>query len=171
MSFRAKRGISPCAGSDDLPKIRARFLAEFTLSAQSEIPSLRSGQALRCAQDDSEGLGMRACFRADENTADEPSRGREKTRHRCAAGAATRVAPTTAFQPSPPWGRGWTATALSSAVAGRVRGFASGREHNGRPQGSPLRRSLRSQRFRGVHSGGVASGQISGQRGRCDQAN
>jgi hypothetical protein len=24
--------------------------------------------------------------------------------------------------PSPPWGRGWTATALSSAVAGRVRG-------------------------------------------------
>jgi len=37
---------------------RARFLAEFTLSTQSEIPSLRSGQALRCAQDDSEGLGM-----------------------------------------------------------------------------------------------------------------
>ena len=37
---------------------RARFLAEFTLSTQSEIPSLRSGQALRCAQDDSERLGM-----------------------------------------------------------------------------------------------------------------
>jgi hypothetical protein len=33
-------------------------LAEFTLSTQSEIPSLRSGQALRFAQDDSEGLGM-----------------------------------------------------------------------------------------------------------------
>jgi len=32
--------------------IRARFLAEFTLSTQSEI--------LRFAQDDSEGLGMRA---------------------------------------------------------------------------------------------------------------
>ena len=31
-------------------RTRARFLAEFTLSAQSEI--------LRCAQDDSEGLGM-----------------------------------------------------------------------------------------------------------------
>jgi hypothetical protein len=37
---------------------RARFLAEFTLSTQSEIPSLRSGRALRFAQDDSEGLGM-----------------------------------------------------------------------------------------------------------------
>jgi hypothetical protein len=32
---------------------RARFLAEFTLSTQSEI--------LRFAQDDSEGLGMTAC--------------------------------------------------------------------------------------------------------------
>ncbi len=32
--------------------LRARFLAEFTLSGQSEI--------LRCAQDDSEGLGMTA---------------------------------------------------------------------------------------------------------------
>ena len=32
------------------PPVRARFLAEFTLSGQSEI--------LRCAQDDSEGLGM-----------------------------------------------------------------------------------------------------------------
>jgi len=31
---------------------RARFLAEFTLSTQSEI--------LRCAQDDTEGLGMTA---------------------------------------------------------------------------------------------------------------
>jgi hypothetical protein len=46
----------------------ARFLAEFTLSTQSEIPSLRSGQALRAvyperserAQDDSDGLGMTA---------------------------------------------------------------------------------------------------------------
>jgi hypothetical protein len=46
----------------------ARFLAEFTLSAQSQIPSLRSGQALRAvyperserAQDDSEGPGMTA---------------------------------------------------------------------------------------------------------------
>jgi hypothetical protein len=43
-----------------LKTFRAGFLAEFTLSAQSEIPSLRSGQALRCAQDDSEGLGMTA---------------------------------------------------------------------------------------------------------------
>jgi len=43
---------------------RARFLAEFTLSTQSEIPSLRSGQALRCAQDDSEGLGMTSNFKA-----------------------------------------------------------------------------------------------------------
>src|SRR5208337_4103252 len=33
-----------------LKTLRARFLAEFTLSGQSEI--------LRCAQDDSEGLGM-----------------------------------------------------------------------------------------------------------------
>jgi hypothetical protein len=58
-------------------KTRTRFLAEFTLSTQNEIPSLRSGQALRGvyperqseilrsaqndkrrAQDDSEGLGM-----------------------------------------------------------------------------------------------------------------
>jgi len=31
-------------------RTRARFLAEFTLSGQCEI--------LRCAQDDSEGLGM-----------------------------------------------------------------------------------------------------------------
>jgi hypothetical protein len=38
--------------------IGARFLAEFTLSTQGEIPSLRSGQALRFAQDESEGLGM-----------------------------------------------------------------------------------------------------------------
>jgi hypothetical protein len=37
---------------------RARLLAELTLSTQSEIPSLRSGQVLRFAQDDSEGLGM-----------------------------------------------------------------------------------------------------------------
>ncbi len=35
-----------------LKTLRARFLAEFTLSGQSEI--------LRCAQDDSEGLGMTA---------------------------------------------------------------------------------------------------------------
>jgi hypothetical protein len=33
-----------------LKMLRARFLAAFTLSTQSEI--------LRCAQDDSEGLGM-----------------------------------------------------------------------------------------------------------------
>ena len=37
---------------------KCRFFAEFTPSTQSEIPSLRSGQALRSAQDDSEGLGM-----------------------------------------------------------------------------------------------------------------
>ncbi len=36
------------SGNPDL--MGARFLAEFTLSGQSEI--------LRCAQDDSEGLGM-----------------------------------------------------------------------------------------------------------------
>ena len=35
-----------------LKTLRARFLAQFTLSGQSEI--------LRCAQDDSEGLGMTA---------------------------------------------------------------------------------------------------------------
>jgi hypothetical protein len=39
-------------------KTGAGFLVEFTLSTQSEIPSLRSGQALRYDQDDSEGLGM-----------------------------------------------------------------------------------------------------------------
>jgi hypothetical protein len=43
--------------------LRARFLAEFTLSTQSEIPPLRSGQALRFAQDDSEGLGVTALKR------------------------------------------------------------------------------------------------------------
>jgi hypothetical protein len=43
-----------------LKALRASFLAEFTLSTQSEIPSLRSGQALRSALDDSEGLGMTA---------------------------------------------------------------------------------------------------------------
>ncbi|SPE25128.1 hypothetical protein SBA2_250048 [Acidobacteriia bacterium SbA2] len=70
---RRRRGISPCLEKQN----RARFLAEFTQSTQSEIPSLRSGQALRGvyaerqseilrsaqndkrrAQDDSEGLGM-----------------------------------------------------------------------------------------------------------------
>jgi hypothetical protein len=35
---------------DQIGVSRARFLAEFTLSGQSEI--------LRCAQDDSEGIGM-----------------------------------------------------------------------------------------------------------------
>jgi len=38
--------------------LRPRLLAKSTLATQSEIPSLRSGQALRCAQDDSEGLGV-----------------------------------------------------------------------------------------------------------------
>ena len=53
-------GGAPCDAESRsaLKMLRARFLAEFTLSTQSEIPSLRSGQALRCAQDDSEGLGM-----------------------------------------------------------------------------------------------------------------
>ncbi len=36
--------------ADDAYDDRARFLAEFTLRGQSKI--------LRCAQDDSEGLGM-----------------------------------------------------------------------------------------------------------------
>ena len=41
---------------EDRPqKARARFLAEFTLSTQSEI--------LRFAQDDSEGLGMTTRFK------------------------------------------------------------------------------------------------------------
>jgi hypothetical protein len=39
-----------------LERIQSEIPRGFTLSAQSEIPSLRSGQALRCAQDDSEGL-------------------------------------------------------------------------------------------------------------------
>ena len=42
-------------GARNLAVSRARFLAEFTLSGQSEI--------LRCAQDDSEGLGMTAIKR------------------------------------------------------------------------------------------------------------
>jgi hypothetical protein len=50
--------------ADQPTKIRARFLAEFTLGTQSEIPSLRSGQALRFAQDDSEGLGKTGTFKA-----------------------------------------------------------------------------------------------------------
>ena len=47
---------------------RARFLAEFTLSDQSEI--------LRCAQDDSEGLGMTGCtsWCCDLKTSTEPER-------------------------------------------------------------------------------------------------
>ena len=48
LSFRAKRGISLWSENN------ARFLAEFTLSRQSEI--------LRFAQDDSEGLGMTGLF-------------------------------------------------------------------------------------------------------------
>jgi hypothetical protein len=39
---------------------RARFLAEFTLSGQSDI--------LRCAQDDSEGLGMTAIKRLRQDS-------------------------------------------------------------------------------------------------------
>ena len=58
VSFRGAAGDEESRTA--LKVLRARFLAEFTLSAQSEIPSLRSGQALRFAQDDSEGLGMTA---------------------------------------------------------------------------------------------------------------
>ncbi|SPE27191.1 hypothetical protein SBA2_330001 [Acidobacteriia bacterium SbA2] len=58
--------------ADRPQKARAKFLAESTLSTQSEIPSLRSGQALRAvyperserAQDHSEGLGMTGNFKA-----------------------------------------------------------------------------------------------------------
>ena len=59
MSFRAQRGILLSGEVDRSSRwtrglveerTRTRFLAEFTLRGQSEI--------LRCAQDDSEGLGM-----------------------------------------------------------------------------------------------------------------
>ena len=75
LSFRGAAGDEESRTA--LKTLRARFLAEFTLSTQSEIPSRRSGQALRGvyperqseilrsaqndkrrAQDDSEGLGM-----------------------------------------------------------------------------------------------------------------
>ena len=56
LSFRGGAGDEESRTA--LKILRARFLAEFTLSTQSEIPSLRSGRALRFAQDDSEGLGM-----------------------------------------------------------------------------------------------------------------
>ena len=79
LSFRVAAGDEESRSA--LKILRARFLAEFTLSAQSETPSLRSGQALRGvyperqseilrsaqndkrrAQDDSEGLGMTALW-------------------------------------------------------------------------------------------------------------
>ena len=50
LSFRGAAGDEE--SRSELKTLRARFLAEFTLSAQSEI--------LRCAQDYSEGLGMTA---------------------------------------------------------------------------------------------------------------
>ena len=46
--------------------------------------------------------------------------------------------------PSPPWGRGWPATALSPAVAGRVRGSAfyfQGSEEAAFDCGSPALRN------------------------------
>jgi len=56
-----------CAGRDPGTKIRARFLAEFTLSTQSEIllPRMRD-------QGDSEGLGMTANFKAGGAGGDGP---------------------------------------------------------------------------------------------------
>jgi hypothetical protein len=48
LSSRGAAGDEESCSAKKLPS--ARFLAEFTLSTQSEI--------LRCAQDDSEGLGM-----------------------------------------------------------------------------------------------------------------
>ncbi len=52
MKGAGARGVIPSEARNRalLPVRRARFLAEFTLSTQSEI--------LRFAQDDSEGLGM-----------------------------------------------------------------------------------------------------------------
>jgi len=49
----SERSEESCSASERKAerRIGAKFLAEFTLSSQSEI--------LRCAQDDSEGLGMR----------------------------------------------------------------------------------------------------------------
>jgi len=88
VSFRGAVGDEESRAA--LRMLRARFLAEFTLSTQTEIPSLRSGQALRGvyperqseilrsaqndkrrAQDDSEGLGMTAlkCFHTDPSAA------------------------------------------------------------------------------------------------------
>jgi len=62
--FRGNDVISGRAAGDEESGIvfvfNARFRAEFNRSAQSQIPSLRSGQALRCAQDDSEVPGMTA---------------------------------------------------------------------------------------------------------------
>ena len=52
-SERSEESRSGSGRSED-EKIRARFLAEFTVSTQSEI--------LRCAQDDSEGLRMTAAL-------------------------------------------------------------------------------------------------------------
>ena len=49
LSFRGAAGDEE-SRPDQIGVSRERFLAEFTLSGQSEI--------LRCAQDDSEGLGM-----------------------------------------------------------------------------------------------------------------
>jgi hypothetical protein len=48
LACHSEQSEESSSGNPDL--IGARFLAEFTLSGQSEI--------LRCAQDDSEGLGM-----------------------------------------------------------------------------------------------------------------
>ncbi len=52
MSFRGVRRLTDDEESRTAFVFRARFLAEFALSTQSEI--------LRFAQDDSEGLGMTA---------------------------------------------------------------------------------------------------------------
>jgi len=49
LSAAKGRNLAPALFSANDPG-SAGFLAEFTLSTQSEIPSLRSGQALRFAQ-------------------------------------------------------------------------------------------------------------------------
>ncbi len=109
-------------------------------------------------------------FRADENTADEASRGREKTRIRCAARATARVCPATAFQASPPLGERVDRDGAFTSHRGPGDGVRSRIEiHPTTMRLAPSDQSLRPQRFRGVHGGGAARGQIGSERGRRDE--
>jgi hypothetical protein len=69
LSFRGAAGDEESC-PDQIGVPRGRFLAEFTLSGQSEI--------LRCAQDDSEGLGVTTFAKVFPHPVGETGRKRKK---------------------------------------------------------------------------------------------